>query len=53
MIRCARGRVPAGRFALGRFTNDLTIPAHEQTTRAHAMRHMLPEIVLQLPLEAA
>jgi hypothetical protein len=49
----ARGREPAGRVALWRFTFDLTIPAHEQTTRAHALRHTLPEIVLQLPLEAA
>jgi hypothetical protein len=48
-----RGCAPAGRFALWRFTYDLTIPSREQTRRAHAMRHALPEIVLQLPLEAA
>jgi hypothetical protein len=49
----ARCREPAGRVALWRFTYDLTIPAHERTRRAHAMRHLLPEIVVQLPLEAA
>jgi hypothetical protein len=49
----ARGCVPAGRFALWRFTYDPTIPAREQARRAHAMRHALPAIVLQLPLEAA
>jgi hypothetical protein len=49
----ARGCVPTGRFALWRFTYNLTIPAREQTRLAHAMRHALPELVLQLPLEAA
>jgi hypothetical protein len=49
----ARGYVPAGRFALWRFTYDLTIPAHQHTLQAHARRHLLPAIVLQLPLEAA
>jgi hypothetical protein len=34
----ARGCVPVGRFALWRFTYDLTIPAREQSRRAHAMR---------------
>lgn len=49
----ARGSDPAERFALWRFTYDLTIPAHEQAARARDMRHALPELVLQLPLEAA
>jgi hypothetical protein len=49
----ARGCVSAGRFALWRFISHLTFPAHEHTRRAHAMRHALPAIVLQLPLEAA
>lgn len=48
----ARGCVSAGRFALWRFTYDLTIPAHEQTLRAHAAREELPEFIYQLPLIA-
>lgn len=48
-----RGCTPAGRFALWRFTYDLSISPHEQTLRAHAARHELPDFIYQLPLDAA
>jgi hypothetical protein len=35
------------------FPSRRTSKRHEQTVRAHAMGHALPELVLQLPLEAA